>query len=282
MDDRHLFHWRYRQLRDGRVQEVERPVATEEPLQIELNGRTVVTLMRSPGQEKELAVGFCLSEGLIEAMEAIHLVHFCGSGSPFAPAAGGEAGNRVEIQADPAAVQPRAPGEAGRLIRSGCGAVPLEEVDLDLAPLPERPPVSLEVLLGLRQTMQRAQADYARHGGIHAAAIFDRTGQLLALGEDVGRHNATDKAIGACLLRGTPPADNLLLSTGRASYDMIVKAVRMRFPIVLSISSPTSLALRLAQLYRCTVIGYLRRGRLRLYTGPERVRGLKVDSPAHS
>jgi FdhD protein len=147
----------------------------------------------------------------------------------------------------------------------------LHEVDLDLVALPDGPKVALEVVLGLRRTMHQAQANYARSGGVHAAGIFDQSGELLALGEDVGRHNAVDKALGICLLREIPLTDKLILSTGRASYDMVVKSVRMRLPIVLSISSPTSLAVRLADLYRCTLGGYLRGRRLLLYTGPERI-----------
>jgi FdhD protein len=254
------------------MERVEGPVAAEEPLRIEVNGQEIAILMRSPGQEKELAVGFCLSEGVISDLDAIRLVHFCGSASPFDHDEENiDTGNRVEIRVDEAAWKPRPPGEAGRLIRSGCGAVPLQEVDLDLAALPDGPTVSLEVVLGLRQTMHRAQSAYSQYGGVHGAAIFDLAGQFVALGEDVGRHNAVDKAIGVCLLRGIPLEDKLILSTGRASYDMVSKAVRMGITIVLSISSATSLAVRLADLYHCTLGGYLRGGRLRLYTWPERI-----------
>ncbi len=258
------FHWHSLQIRGDQTARVDRPVAEEEPLRIEVNGQEVAVLMCSPGQEKELAVGFCLSEGLVSDWKAVLVVRFCEQEEE-----GG--GNLVSLQVKEEAWRPRPAAAAARLIRSGCGAVPLEEADLDLTPLGEGPQVPLDLLLGLRRRMQQAQSAYARSGGVHGAGLFSPDGELLAAGEDVGRHNAVDKAIGAALLQGLSPAGAILLSTGRASYDLVTKAVRMGLPIVLSFSAPTSLALRLADLYRCTLGGYLRSQSVRLYTWPGRV-----------
>jgi FdhD protein len=273
MMEKGAFRWRYWRVQDGRVTEVDGAVAAEEPLRVIINGQEVAVLMRSPGQEKELAVGFCVGEGLIRDFEAIQLLHHCGSSSALGLTDPGavEEGNRVEIRVEESAWQPHPPSAVGRLIRSSCSAVALEEIDLDLPVLEEGPRVSVEVLLGLRRRLHRGQAGYAQSGGVHAAAVFDAEGRVLAVGEDVGRHNAVDKVVGTCLIRKTPLHDKILLSTGRASYDMVVKAVRVGIPIVITISSPTSLAVRLADLYRCTLVGYLRSKRLHLYTGRDRL-----------
>jgi FdhD protein len=112
----------------------------------------------------------------------------------------------------------------------------------------------------------RQQAAYRAVGGIHAAAVFDMRGRAIVVCEDIGRHNAVDKAVGYCLLRAIPLQDKMLVSTGRASYDMVAKGVRLGVPIMASISSPTSLAVELAEALNCTLLGYLRGKALNVYT----------------
>ncbi|MGC8838764.1 MAG: formate dehydrogenase accessory sulfurtransferase FdhD [Anaerolineae bacterium] len=263
-------------VRDGASPEARQgSVVAEEPLEVVVNGRTVAVLMRTPGHEKELAVGYCLGEGLIRSFDDVVLVQHCGrlAFRPRAPDDPLDASrNRVSITlregiplGDPA-------GEVAPLIRSGCGRVQLEEVDLSLSPLRrDDPKVPRAVVERLSSEMPPRQRAYRESGGIHAAALFTREGELVVLLEDVGRHNAVDKVTGYCLLRGIPLGDKLLVSTGRASYDMVVKAVRLGIPIVASRSSPTSLAVQLAERLNCTLLGYLRRGQFRIYTHPWRI-----------
>ena len=122
------------------------------------------------------------------------------------------------------------------------------------------------MLLGLAQAMVAAQGVHKQTGGVHAAALFASTGELLVLREDIGRHNAVDKVLGYALMRHLPLDDKVLLTTGRASHEMVVKAVRVGLPVVASVSSPTSLAVQLASRLNCTLIGYLRGQRMVIYT----------------
>ncbi len=264
------------QVRDGGSPEpVQGSVVAEEPLEIVLNGRRVAVLMRTPGHEKELAVGYCLGEGLVCSFEDVALVQHCGRLAlrPNAPDDPLDMSrNRVSITLREGGCVGNPGDEVAPLIRSGCGRVDLHEVDLGLSPLPRDDlRVPRAILEGLSAAMPSLQRTYRESGGIHAAALFTREGDLVVLMEDVGRHNAVDKVTGYCLLRGIPLGDKLLVSTGRASYDMVVKAVRLGIPIVASRSSPTSLAVQLADRLRCTLLGYLRRGQFRVYTHPWRI-----------
>jgi len=122
-----------------------------------------------------------------------------------------------------------------------------------------------------RMTMRELQTVYRQVGGTHAAALFDTTGKAAILGEDIGRHNAVDKVIGHCLLWDIPLGDKVLVTSGRASYEMATKAIRVGIPIAVSISAPTSLAVQIAQDRGLTLIGYLRGGRMNVYTHAERI-----------
>lgn len=250
-------------------------VVLEEPLAISINGHDVAVLMRLPGMEKELAVGYCLSEGLISHPAAIQLVQHCGRGLP-APdeSESGEettSRNRVQIRALPEAVRPGS-DEAARLVRSGCGATGFEVGDLDLVPVASQAQVNQQVLLGLNAAMRQRQSVFQDIGAVHAAAVFTTSGDLVTLQEDIGRHNAVDKAIGHCLLHWIELEDKIIATTGRASYEMVSKAIRVGIPVVASVSSPTSLAIQVAQEYRCTLIGYMRGNRFSVYTHAWRIR----------
>ena len=256
-------------------------VAMEEPLVIEVNGRETAVLMRLPGHEKELAVGFCISEGIIRDFQSIQIVHHCGQGLPGPEAELGEAEpsrNRVQIRAQPGAVSENANLEVTRLIRSGCGAVGTTQIlQLGLSPVVSDLVVRLDLLLRLNRILRESQGVHSEVGGVHGAAIFDTQGTLSAVREDVGRHNAVDKVIGHCLMYGVPLRDKILVSTGRASYEMVTKGVRLGIPIVATISACTSLAVQLAAEHNVTLIGYLRGKRLTIYSCPERV--LDGDTP---
>ncbi len=259
----------------GQVQS-RRHVATalEEPLTIVLNGQQVALLMRLPGQEKELATGFCLSEGMIRRFEDIHIVHHCGQAGPQMDPGGEtalESRNRVEIQCAPDAIKPEVQLGMVRLIRSGCGTIDGDFSVLELPSLPEGPHVPAEVILTLSTKMRKAQRLYKSVGGVHAAALFSPDGNLVTAAEDVGRHNALDKVLGHCLLRGIPLQDKIALSSGRLSSEMVTKALRVGLPILASTSAPTSLAVELALQFNLTVLGYIHGRRFTVYAHPERL-----------
>jgi FdhD protein len=277
--------WHIWRLTDREDRTVEGGVVIEEPLEIRLDGRPVVVLMRTPGLEKELAAGFCLGEGLVADLMDIALVRHCGRTGP-----GGTSGedaeadalddsrNRVDVILMPGAASSGEPGDLVRLIRSGCGRTDVAALAENLRPVETNLKVHVEMLPRVLGQITRQQAAYRAAGGIHAAAVFDSHGRPLVVCEDVGRHNAVDKAVGWCLLRGIALHDKMLVSTGRASYDMVAKGVRLGVPIMASISSPTSLAVKLAEALNCTLLGYLRGKALNVYTHGWRVIAGNTDS----
>ena len=294
--------WTVQRVTESGVEAEQLRVVAEEPLIIEVNGQEAATLMRLPGWEKELAVGFCLSEGLIADVEAIYLVHHCGRGLPapgeaVGQAAGlsvggdkekGQAGglsyegglelasrNRVQIHAAEGSYKRRGADEVMRLVRAGCGAVGVELGDLDLPPVRSELKIGARTLLKLNAALRQGQELFQDVGGVHAAALFDAEGRVVVIREDIGRHNAVDKVLGHCYLRRIPLHDKVILTTGRTSYEMVSKAVRVGLPILASVSTPTALAVHLAESYRCTVIGYMRSNRFSVYTHGWRVEDLR-------
>lgn len=246
----------------------------EEPLSVEVNGQRVAVLMRLPGNEKELGVGFCISEGIITGFESVLIVHHCGRSLPDPIGSSeeqAESRNRVQIRARPEAVRFDAQTDVIRLIRTGCGAVDVAGMSGDLPRLNSDFCVPAGMLLGLNVTIRQAQDLYKVSGGVHAAAIFDAGGHLLTLQEDIGRHNAIDKALGYCLLRDIPLQDRILVATGRASHEMVTKSLRVGIPIIVSISAATALAAQIAEDCGATLIGYLRSRRMSVYTHPWRI-----------
>ncbi len=266
--------WPTRIVRAAGPQDRNTAVVLEEPLSVEVNGRRVAVLMRLPGDEKELAVGFCVSEGIIAGFEGVLTVHHCGRGLPD-PIGNAEeqaeSRNRVQIRAVPQAVRFDAQADVVRLIRTGCGAVDVAAMTGDLPRLNSDFRVPAEVLLGLNAAMRQAQELYKVSGGVHAAALFDAEGGLITLQEDIGRHNAIDKVLGYCLLRRMSLQDRILVATGRASHDMVTKSLRVGIPIIVSISAATALAAQIAQDRGATLIGYLRGKRMNVYTHPWRI-----------
>jgi FdhD protein len=268
--------WQIQLIRKDKTEELVDHVVLEEPLEIVVNEKTIAILMRLPGQEKELAAGFCVTEGYIRRAEDILLIHHCGQGLP-APGEEETDGtfgsrNRTELQVVEEGLIPRDRAEATRLIRSGCGAA-------DIGPIRETLPflspgvfADASLLLELARRVRDLQVVHDRTGGVHAAAVFGLKGEVIGIAEDIGRHNAVDKVLGHCLLRRIPLKDKILITSGRASYEMAVKAIRVGVPVVATMSSPTSLAVELAEDRGLTLIGYLRGGRMNVYTHRERLR----------
>ena len=250
-------------------------VIIEEPLDIVVNGKSIAVLMRLPGQEKELAAGFCITEGYVRKAKDILLIHHCGLGLP-APGedeTGAESSsrNRIELQvADQGLMSDRTPDEV-RLIRSGCGAADVSAMSELLPFLSEGFSIDSSLLLRLGRALRELQTIHPKVGGTHSAALFDAHGRAIHTAEDIGRHNAVDKAIGYCLLRKIPLEDKALVTSGRARYEMATKAIRVGLPLIATLSAPTSLAVQIAQNRGLTLIGYLRGNRMNVYTHPERL-----------
>jgi len=264
--------WR---IADGESLGQEIAMVLEEPLALHINGKQVAVLMRLPGMEKELAAGFCLSEGLVSRFADVLTIHHCGQGLPSPledPSDGApESRHRVDLWVRPEALREGARLEVVRLIRAGCGAVGVDDAALSLPIVQSGLQVSSKVLLGLDKAMRAGQRLHQEVGGVHAAALFEASGELVALAEDIGRHNAVDKVVGYCLLRDIPLANKLLLSSGRLSYEMAAKAIRLGIPILASVSAPTALAVQLAERFGLTLIGYLRGRKMTVYAHPERI-----------
>jgi FdhD protein len=232
-------------------------VAVEEPLELRIGGRPVAVTMRTPGHDEELALGFCLSEGL-EPLDA------------RAPA--DLAANVIEIDA---------PGfDPERLARSFytssscgvCGKGALEAVAVD-APRVESPlRVPAALVASLPDRLREAQAAFAVTGGLHATGLFDEGGELLCLREDVGRHNAMDKVIGwAFRKRLLPLQQSLLCVSGRLSFELVQKAAVAGCPVLVAVGAPSSLAIELAADRGITLCGFVRDGRKNVYTETWRI-----------
>jgi len=223
--------------------------------------------MRTPGHDEELAAGFLLSEGLIRKRGDILKI---------APYLRNDFGNVLDVFLGPGLVI-----DFARLTRHVfassscglCGKASIQEVHRHFPKLHARLTVSTEVLVTLPAALRRQQSVFARTGGLHAAGIFTPRGELIVLREDVGRHNAVDKVIGHGFLAGLLPFDrHVLMVSGRASFEILQKALAARIPIVAAVSAPSSLAVRFAVENRQTLIGFLRDDRMNIYTRPERVR----------
>lgn len=240
-------------------------LAVEEPLEIRLNGKPVSITMRTPGNDLELAAGFLFAEGLLRSPDEIE--------DARQPSA-----NSVEFQ-----LQPGVPVDLERLDRNFymtsscgvCGKASLQALEMAGCPsLPrEAPCLDCDVLHGLPGTLRQAQAVFDKTGGLHAAALFDFDGRLLAVREDVGRHNALDKLAGSEFLdRRVPLGDRILLVSGRASFELIQKTLMAGIPVLAAVGAPSSLSVDLALRFRLTLIGFLRDRRFNVYSGISRLR----------
>lgn len=251
-------------------------LATEEPMEIRLVTRaerqTVGVTMRTPGNDFELATGFLYGEGVIGGREEIAQISYCVD--PGIDAA--QQYNIVNVTLRRNVMPNLAPLERHFYTTSACGVcgkTSLESLQIRCHPLVEPgPEVAAEVLYGLPHTLRDAQGVFQKTGGLHAAALFDTEGQLIALREDVGRHNAVDKLVGWALLAGELPLSRcILLVSGRTSFEILQKSLVAGIPIVCAVSAPSSLAVDVAREFGITLIGFLRDERCNVYTSPERV-----------
>jgi FdhD protein len=232
-------------------------VAVEEPLEIRINRRPVAVTMRTPGHDEELALGFCLSEGL-EPQTA----------SPPPDLAA----NTVDVDApgfDPARLQRSFYTSSSCGV---CGKGALEAVAVDASRVESDFRLDAELLAELPERLRAAQPAFAVTGGLHATGLFDHSGDLLCLREDVGRHNAMDKVVGWAFREGRLPlSERVLCVSGRLSFELVQKAAVAGCPIVVAVGAPSSLAVELAADRGVTICGFARDGRLNVYTEPWRV-----------
>jgi FdhD protein len=248
-------------------------VVTEEPLQIRAQGagqeiRDVAVTMRTPGHDFELAVGYLVGEGAVAGGDEVREVRYCdvADGEP-------QLYNVVTV-ATRAPLPEHLFGRANPISAScgACGKTSIDQVRLQVPPLPATEPVPAALLVTLPERLRSAQAVFDRTGGVHAAGRFRRDGSLVVVREDVGRHNAVDKVVGAALLTGPPvAADDVLVLSGRVSFEMVQKAAMAGFGLVVAVSAPSSLAVRAADELGVTVVAFARAGAANVYSHPERV-----------
>jgi len=244
-------------------------LTTEEPLEIRVGvdgaQHSLAVTMRTPGHDFELAAGFLFSEGVIAGRKVIDRIRYCADPQNY---------NVVTV--DLVAGTTFDPARFSRHVYTTsscgvCGKASLELVRASLPPAAARRPVApppAEFLCALPAKLREAQPVFARTGGLHAAALFNGDGKLLLLREDVGRHNAVDKLVGARLLGDKlPAADTILLVSGRASFELVQKAVMAGIPVFAAIGAPSSLAVDLAREFGVTLVGFLREGRYNIYAG---------------
>jgi FdhD protein len=257
---------------DGNRRERPDSLATEEPMEIRVQGpgqraESVAVTMRTPGADYELAVGFLFTEGLVGPGQVTR-VAYCDDLDEEE-----QRYNVVTVTLDRAF-------DHGRLRRNFyatsscgiCGKAALDDVEVRCAPVAAGPAVTSDVLVSLPDRLRSKQRVFDRTGGLHAAALFTPDGELLTLREDVGRHNAVDKVIGEQVLGDRVPlADRVLQVSGRASFEIVQKAAMAGIPIVSAVSAPSSLAVEAGERFGMTIVGFVRDGRCNVYSRPERV-----------
>jgi FdhD protein len=246
--------FRYQQL-NGAWQAIEGEVIEEGLVSIFVNGQELATVMCSPRDQDKLALGFLRNEGLIDGLADVRNVTVCPSGVC------------VDVWLTRADFEP----PRRMILTSGCGGgVTFDDLSQTLAPLDVTLTLAPEQLAEMMNQLQTRDSLYARAGGVHTSGLSDGE-RILVWAEDVGRHNSVDKVRGACLQSGLDPRGLALLCTGRISSEMLRKAASMGCPIVASRTSPTSLAVQLAQAWNITLCGYVRRGMINVYAHSERL-----------
>jgi FdhD protein len=259
-------------------------VAVEEPLEVRVDGETVAVTMRTPGSDADLALGFLFAEGMIGGAFDVGSVAHCGR-----PGEEGY-GNVIDVRSagghriDPDRLLE---GRRWSTTSSACGVCGRRSIDGLLercAPVGDAPVIAPEEILRDMARLAQIQPVFARTGGLHAAAAFAASGALLASAEDVGRHNAVDKVVGALLrggiVGGAPGAGPAVLAvSGRTSFEIVQKAAAARIPVVSGVSAPSSLAIELARATGIALCGFARGDRLNVYTHAGRVVGASAPAP---
>jgi len=240
----------------------------EEPLEIRVRGKSVAVTMRTPGHDRELAAGFLLSEGIISRRDEIVEIAPCLESDSSENTLNVFVASSTEIDFARLTRHVFASSSCGV-----CGKASIESVHQHFSPVESSCSIAAETLTTLPDRMRAAQTTFSQTGGLHAAAIFDRQGNLLVLREDAGRHNAVDKVLGWGFLENKLPFDShVLLVSGRASFEIVQKALAGRLPIIAAVSAPSSLAVEFARESNQTLAGFLRGETFNIYAHPDRIR----------
>ena len=259
--------FRITRVRDSVAGEAPDVLAAEEPLEIRLGGERVAVTMRTPGHDTELAIGFLVGEGIVRPADVAGAVE-CRSDE-------GD-GGVVDVKLRPGA-EPAAGWQRNFYATSSCGVcgkASIDAVRVAADPLGAGPTIAMDTLQGLPEALRESQRVFERTGGLHAAGLFRPDGSLETLREDVGRHNAVDKVVGRWALDGhLPLRDSVLMVSGRASFEIVQKALVAGIALVAAVSAPSTLAVRLARESDMTLVGFLRPGGFNIYSGRERVAG---------
>lgn len=251
-------------------------LATEEPMETRLvsgeETQTVAVTMRTPGADFELAAGFLYGEGIISGRDEIQRISYCTDPEVDAE----QQYNIINVELRGGLSRDLSTLERHFYTTSACGVcgkASLEQLEIRGCPvLPPGPEVAAETVYSLPEKLREAQRLFESTGGLHAAALFDTEGNLMALREDVGRHNAVDKLVGWALLEGkTPLSEHVVMVSGRSSYEILQKCLSAGVPIVCAISAPSSLAVDVASEFGMTLVGFLRGERFNVYAGFERI-----------
>ncbi|MBM3146146.1 MAG: formate dehydrogenase accessory sulfurtransferase FdhD, partial [Chloroflexi bacterium] len=262
MSNSGTFSTSWHEYRDGWTKQAGE-VIEEALITIYVNGLEIATIMATPRDQNLLALGFLKNEGLLESLDEVEILYI------------GENGCCVDLWLNHSVVKPQ-----HLVITSGCGGgVTFGDPSMGIEPLQSDVQIKPQLLRQAFRQLQPPNSLYARSRGVHAAGLLDpATERLLAIAEDVGRHNAMDKLAGACMKQGVKPRERVLLVTGRISSEMMHKAARMGCPIVASRTSPTSLSVEMARAWNITLVGYVRQGSMRVYSCPERVFGASTNN----
>jgi len=248
-------------------------VAAEEPLEIRLTGTPLAVTMRTPGDDFDLVHGFLTTEGVIRSADDVAALRYCNS----VDGEGRNTYNVVDVHLAPGVAAPETALDRNFVTSSSCGVCGKASIDAIRTKTPfdvagDAARVPLEVLLELPDRLRAAQEVFAKTGGLHAAGLFTADGELVALREDVGRHNAVDKVIGDGVRAGRLPlAGHVLMVSGRASFELTQKAAMAGIPVLAAVSAPSSLAVELAREVGITLVGFLRGDGGNVYTCQERV-----------
>jgi FdhD protein len=262
-------------LRNGALKDVSDCLVVEEPLEIRVNGRRFTTTMRTPGHDIELARGLLFTEGVARHNDDIEEI----TTSTRCRENNAELINVVNAVVPDLEDLPEHLWERSLISNSSCGLcgkASIEALKTKVTPLPDHSPIATETLLQLPHRMREQQALFESTGGLHAAGIFTANGECRALYEDIGRHNATDKAIGCGLEAGWLPCSMneeplILLVSGRSSFEITQKALMARIPLVCSVSAASTLAVELAEANNQTLVGFLRDASCTIYCRRQRV-----------
>ncbi|MET8807671.1 formate dehydrogenase accessory sulfurtransferase FdhD [Streptomyces sp. NPDC004546] len=260
-------------IRDGAPSARPDTLAAEEPMEIRVGGRPLTVTMRTPGDDFDLAAGFLAGEGVVHAAEDVTGIRYCAG----ATADGGNTYNVVDVALAPGVALPEASLERNFYTTSSCGLC--GKASLDAVRMATRwsvaeDPLSVgpQLLASLPGKLRAAQKVFDSTGGLHAAGLFTADGELLCLREDVGRHNAVDKVVGHALRSGLLPLrGTVLMVSGRASFELVQKAVLAGIPLLAAVSAPSSLAVDLAAESGLTLVGFLRGTSMNVYTGADRL-----------